>query len=173
MRSVITDDNSLLSESVLAGFRLAQAAVFSQEILPEFLMESEADALELSDRIEVDITVTEPEEIRAINAEYRGIDRATDVLSFPQYEDKESVLDALEFLEDGQSLLLGDVVLCYAQAMEQAEQYGNTPERELCYLYVHSLMHLLGYDHIEDEDRRVMREHEESVMRQIGLTRED
>lgn len=173
MKLIITDERQSLNETVAGYFRQASDRLFRREILPAFLMEEESQAQALSDQIEVDITVTDPEEIRAINAEYRGIDKVTDVLSFPQYEGLEPVLDALEYLEEDQTLILGDVVLCPERALEQADLYGNTPERELCYLFVHSMLHLLGYDHMTAEDKDLMRRHEESIMEDIGLTREE
>ena len=125
-----------------------------------------------SNRLEVSVTITDEETIQAINAEYRGIDKVTDVLSFPQYNDAEDVMDELEMLDPEISVLLGDVVICYKRACEQAVEYGNSEDREITYLFVHSMMHLLGYDHMEEEERRVMRMHEERVMDAIDLRRE-
>ena len=110
--------------------------------------------------------------IRQINREYRDIDRVTDVLSFPQYESAEAVAEELKSLDEEISVLLGDVVICYKRACEQAMEYGNTEERELTYLFVHSMMHLLGYDHMEEEEKKVMRLHEENVMSAVDLKRE-
>ncbi|MGI6721932.1 MAG: rRNA maturation RNase YbeY [Anaerovoracaceae bacterium] len=116
------------------------------------------------DGIEVSLTFVDEEEIRELNGAYRGIDRVTDVLSFPQFESPEDIPGA-------QKVLLGDVVICRQQAERQAEEYGHSRERELVYLFVHSIFHLLGYDHIQDDDKREMRKAEEEVMARLGLER--
>ena len=105
-----------------------------------------------------------PEEIKEINAEYRNVDSVTDVLSFPQYE-------CVDDMPVEGELMLGDVVICVERAKEQAEDFGHSYEREFVYLFVHSLLHLLGYDHMEDDEMAVMREKEEMVMSHIDLTR--
>lgn len=105
------------------------------------------------------------EEIHALNREYRGVDRATDVLSFPMFEPGE-----IELLEDGETEL-GDVVICREKAKEQAKEFGHSYERELIYLFTHSVFHLLGYDHETDEEKAEMRAKEELVMERLGITR--
>ena len=94
------------------------------------------------------------------------------MLSFPQYESAEAVAEELKSLDEEISVLLGDVVICYKRACEQAVEYGNTDDRELTYLFVHSMMHLLGYDLMEEEEKKVMRLHEENVMSAVDLKRE-
>ena len=106
----------------------------------------------------------EPEEIKSLNAEYRNVDSVTDVLSFPQFEDKEQMPSEGE-------LCLGDVVICVERAQQQAEEYGHSFEREMVYLLVHSLLHLLGYDHMDDDEKAIMREKEEHVMEHVDLRR--
>lgn len=120
----------------------------------------------LPDALFIGLTFTNDEEIRAINAEYRGIDRATDVLSFPLYERD----DEIELLED-ELAPFGDIVLSVPHAQAQAEEYGHSVEREVCYLVVHGLMHLAGYDHIEPEDKAEMRAEEEALLKKVGVTR--
>ena len=120
--------------------------------------------------VEISLSVVEADEMHEINSGFRGVDSVTDVLSFPQYRDVEDLLDDLDFFDH--ELLLGDVVVCYDKVVEQAAEYGNSLAREFIYLYVHSMMHLLGYDHMQDEERAVMREHEEAVMAELGLSRE-
>lgn len=110
---------------------------------------------------EISISIVSQEEIRELNAAYRNIDRVTDVLSFP--------MDDEPF--EGEAAVLGDVVLCYDRAEEQAEEYGHGINREICYLTVHSVLHLLGYDHMNDEEKREMRQHEEAAMEKLNLTR--
>ena len=114
----------------------------------------------------IGLTFTGDDEIRAINNEYRGIDRATDVLSFPLYERD----DEIELLE-GELAPFGDIVLSVPHAQAQATEYGHSVEREVCYLIVHGLMHLAGYDHIEADDKAEMRAEEEKLLGAIGVTR--
>lgn len=113
---------------------------------------------------EVSFSFADEEEIRRLNAAYRDKDAVTDVLSFPQYDD-------LRELDNEEEICLGDVVICGRVARRQAEEYGHSYERELLYLFVHSILHLLGYDHMEEEEKRQMRIREEHVMEKIGLTR--
>ena len=92
------------------------------------------------------------------------MDRVTDVLSFPQYE------DIRELPQEG-DIPIGDVVICLQKVREQACEFGHSQEREMVYLFVHSICHLLGYDHMEKEDKDEMRAKEEKVMKQLGLER--
>ncbi len=107
------------------------------------------------------------EEIKELNRDYRGVDQVTDVLSFPAYEGEEEIS-----LEEGEEFFLGDVVICEDKAREQALDFGHSFERELIYLFTHSVLHLLGYDHMNEEDKAAMREREEAVMAELGLPRE-
>ena len=116
------------------------------------------------DRAEISLTMVSPEEIRELNRDYRNVDSVTDVLSFPQFEGKE------DLPEEGE-LCLGDVVICEDKVREQAAEYGHSYEREFTYLFVHSLLHLLGYDHMNDEEKAVMRNKEEEVMNRLDLRR--
>lgn len=115
---------------------------------------------ELSDDVEVSVSFVGDEEIRDLNRDYRGVDKSTDVLSFPMED---------EFIIDNR--ILGDVILNTRRVMEQAEELGHSHERELSYLTVHSILHLLGYDHIEDEDKREMREREKLSMKELEIYR--
>ena len=116
------------------------------------------------DSAEVSVTFVDNEEIRRLNAKFRDIDRETDVLSFPLGEN--GVYDTN--LDTGYKLL-GDVVISMEKAREQAHTFGHSLEREVCYLCVHSMLHLLGYDHIDPKEKAVMRMKEEAVMTKIGL----
>lgn len=116
------------------------------------------------ERAEISLTLVSAEEIRELNREYRDVDKATDVLSFPQFESKD------EMPTEGE-ICLGDVVICEDKVKEQAEEYNHSYEREFVYLFVHSLLHLLGYDHMEDDEKAVMRKKEEEVMEKIDLRR--
>ncbi|MGN0711002.1 MAG: rRNA maturation RNase YbeY [Anaerovoracaceae bacterium] len=116
------------------------------------------------ENVVVSVTFVDEEEIHALNKEYRGVDRVTDVLSFPQYED-------LNDLPEEGEVCIGDVVICPEQALLQADDFGHSPERELVYLFVHSIFHLLGYDHMEEDEKAEMREKEELIMSKIGVER--
>lgn len=113
---------------------------------------------------EVSVTLTDNDTIREINSEYRGIDAATDVLSFPQYE------SADDYPPRG-FVPLGDIVVSVERAQDQALLYGHSFERELAFLVAHSTLHLLGYDHVNDvEGERIMREKQREVMDRLGLS---
>lgn len=119
----------------------------------------------LSDeRVEISVTFVESEEIRSLNREYRDNDKVTDVLSFPQFDDLNEIPDFGE-------ICLGDVVICKERAEEQAEEFGHSFEREIIYLFTHSILHLLGYDHMEDDEKKEMRQREEEVMEYLGIGR--
>lgn len=122
---------------------------------------------------EAELSFADEEEIRTLNREYRGVDAVTDVLSFPALEGKDGKILFSDFDRNPETgkLMLGDVVLCKARAAEQAEEYGHSLEREIGYLELHSLLHLVGFDHENEEDRRVMRETEEKILQKIGLQR--
>ncbi len=119
---------------------------------------------EFSDPAEISVTFTTNEEIRKLNAQYRNIDSETDVLSFPMGEN--GVYDTN--LETG-AKILGDVVISMEKAAEQADAFGHSLQREVGYLTAHSVLHLLGYDHIEPLEKVRMREKEEQVMEALGL----
>lgn len=124
---------------------------------------------------EIDVTVVDAEEIRQLNAEYRDKDAVTDVLSFPMYDFLNGVpQEELEAEQDSGCVMLGDMILCYTRAVEQAAEFGHSPARECGYLTTHSVLHLLGYDHERnDEDTRLMRAKEEDNLSFLGLTREN
>ena len=124
----------------------------------------------------VDVSLVSEAEIQVINAEKREIDSVTDVLSFPQLEMQpgqalSEVCDDFD-LVDGR-VLLGDVVLCYPKALKQAIEYGHSFKREIGFLTVHSILHLLGYDHMEEEEEKVMHGLTEEILSSIGLAREE
>ena len=119
----------------------------------------------------VSVSIVDEDEIREINSEHRGIDKVTDVLSFPVVNliDGSFQEDAGDFYEG--RLILGDVVLCAKRAREQAEEFGHSIEREMSYLTCHSILHLIGYDHEDEVEREVMRQKEEAVMELLNLKR--
>ncbi len=138
--------------------------------------------------IQVTITLTDDENIHRLNREFRDVDRATDVLSFPMldyYEDYEEPDDEEADMESGEDeevfdpdtdpesgeLLLGDIVVSLDTSARQAEEYGHSFEREVCFLVCHGMLHLLGYDHIEPEDERIMIDMQKRIMAAEGLER--
>ena len=118
----------------------------------------------------VSVTLTNPDNIQKMNKEYRNIDKATDVLSFPMFE-KEEIASLLlqnnNVIED----VLGDIVISIQRVENQAKEYGHSFNRELAYMIVHGFYHLMGYDHINDEDKRKMRPKEEKVLQELKLIR--
>lgn len=117
------------------------------------------------------IILTTPEEIRKLNNEFRNIDRETDVLSFPMYEKSE--LEEVKKHKSEWEDTLGDIVISIARVEEQAKEYGHSFEREFAYMIVHGFYHIMGEDHIEEEDKKQMRAKEENVLSKLNITRED
>ncbi len=124
------------------------------------------------DIVEIGLTLVDDEAIAALNEQYRGVEGPTDVLSFPLWtreQLKEASVDPEKFPE--RPLLLGDVVISVETARRQAEEYGHSFGRELAFLLVHGVLHLLGYDHDDDESRAQMRAREEAVLEATGWPR--
>ncbi len=149
--NIFLEEGQELEEKLLEKMEEAAGVLFQQEGVD-------------GERAEISLTLVSLEEIRELNRDYRDVDRETDVLSFPQFE---CVEDMPEFGE----LCLGDVVICLDKVEEQAKEFGHSFERELIYLFVHSLLHLLGYDHMEEDEKLEMRQREEAVMKAIDLER--
>jgi len=152
---IIVNDESAVNEQLMDKLREAASACTQLDV-------------------EISLSFVSLDEIHELNREYRGVDRPTDVLSFPMFDD----LDELEAVcgeldEEEQAVPLGDVVICMDKIIEQAEEFGHSRERETVYLFTHSVLHLLGYDHETEEEKREMREREEEIMDLIGLSRED
>lgn len=128
---------------------------------------------------EISLTVVSKETIQEMNREYRGVDSVTDVLSFPllEYEEAEPEMQIRMAFDDGEidpeteEVMLGDIVICEARAKEQAEEYGHSFQREMGFLAVHSVLHLLGYDHMEPDEETVMFEKQRQILNSMGLTR--
>lgn len=112
----------------------------------------------------VNIVLTTPENIRKINKEHRDIDKETDVLSFPMFE-KEELEQRKELNQD----ILGDIVISIQRVKEQAIEYEHSFERELAYMAVHGFYHLMGYDHIDENDKIIMRQKEENVLNKLNI----
>lgn len=142
--------------------------------LPNGIKEKIADAFEsvldnekLNDDFEVSVTFVNDKRIRTINNEFRGIDKSTDVLSFPMGEDGHYDINP-----ETNKYMLGDVIISLEHSHKQAQEFGHSIYREIVYLAVHSFLHLLGYDHVNDENEaKIMREKEELTMKNIGLER--
>ena len=128
---------------------------------------------------EISLVFVDNEEIREINNDTRNIDRETDVLSFPMldYEDKKVFKEMYKNYDfdvtykDGEDIVLGDIVLSLEKALEQSKEYNHSFQREASYLVVHSVLHLLGYDHMVEEDKIVMRRREEEILEKLNITR--
>lgn len=117
----------------------------------------------------ISVTLTTPQEIRKINNKFRKIDKETDVLSFPMFEKDE--IEDLKVNGNEIEDTLGDIMISVQRVEEQAKEYGHSFEREFSYMLVHGFYHLMGYDHIEEGDRIVMREKEEKVLEILNITR--
>ncbi|MDR0885011.1 MAG: rRNA maturation RNase YbeY [Clostridiales Family XIII bacterium] len=142
----------------------------------EYILELET--IGYTELIELSLSFVDEDEIREINRLQREIDAPTDVLSFPLFEDMDELVEEMELVIGagaglGFNVSLGDVVICTDIAKRQAEEFGHSQTRELVYLFVHSVLHLLGYDHMDEHtnEKQEMRAREEQVMEHIGLTR--
>lgn len=127
---------------------------------------------------EVNVILTNNERIHQINKECRDIDRPTDVLSFPMAEyEQPGCFDTLEeqqpecFHPETGELMLGDIIISLDKVKEQAENYGHSNSREYAFLIAHSMLHLMGYDHMEPEEEKVMFAKQEAILQQLGITR--
>ena len=211
MELVFCDELDKLTPEMWRLMEQAAEAAFESE----FKEELASGGIDISEaEAEIGVTVVSEEEILELNREYREKDRVTDVLSFPQFADREELLEALiensagdeereayaddeeQILDDGgeereagddgfgeaeetgeafpempSQILIGDVVICWDQAVRQAKEYGTGLTREVLYLFVHSVMHLFGYDHMEEDEKAVMRAREEEVLSAIGITK--
>ena len=150
--NIIYEEGQVVTEDILD--KMTEAAKYAVE----------AEGLD-DERCEISVTFVDMNEIHELNREYRGVDRPTDVLSFPQFEDMDN-----DIPEQGE-ICLGDVVICRDKAAEQAEEFGHSFEREIVYLFVHSILHLMGYDHMEEDEKKVMRSREEEIMGHLGIER--
>ncbi len=117
----------------------------------------------------INVILTNPENIKKANKEYRNIDNETDVLSFPMFEK----FEITEMLEKGNNIqeVLGDIIISIPRVKEQAKEYGHSFEREFAYMLIHGFYHLMGYDHMEENDKKEMREKEENVLNKLCILR--
>ena len=119
----------------------------------------------LESNLYISIILTTPNEIKQINSKYRNIDKETDVLSFPMFEK-----DEIRTVKEKEAL--GDIVISVDRVKQQAKEYGHSFERELAYMLVHGFYHLMGEDHMEEQERQQMRKKEENVLNELKITRE-
>lgn len=119
----------------------------------------------ISKNAEISFTAVDLEEIHEINLKHRGIDRPTDVLSFPLINFES------EKIPENQKIYLGDIVLCFEKAEAQAKEYGHSFEREIAFLTAHSMLHLLGYDHIKPDEEKIMFSKQEEILQKLNITR--
>lgn len=129
-----------------------------------------------SEDLEMSLSFVSAEEIKELNNNYRSVDSVTDVLSFPTTDLQREVVDIENFRYDNinpetECLNLGDVVICLERAESQAEEYGHSLQREICFLALHGLLHLLGYDHIEPFDEQQMISLQEEILQSVDITR--
>lgn len=129
-----------------------------------------------SEQLEMYLSVVSPAEIQYLNNEYRHVDAVTDVLSFPTADVNRQQINLSEFALDSinpetRRLNLGDVIICAERAKAQAKEYGHGKKREMCFLALHGLLHLLGYDHIEASDEAEMTALQTEILRQAGIER--
>lgn len=147
------------------------------EVLAQKVIEAAADYVGCPYEAEVNLLLTMNEEIHEMNYNFREIDRATDVLSFPMVDYDEPgefdfLDDAMEYFnpETGE-LMLGDIVISKEKVISQAEEYGHSIEREYAFLIAHSMLHLFGYDHMEEEERQVMEAKQKDILEQLQILR--
>ena len=136
-----------------------------EKVIGQAFIEEKIDDINLY----INVILTNPENIRKINNQYRNIDKETDVLSFPMFEKEE-----IENLKNNGNIIeepLGDIIISIKKVEEQAIEYGHSFERELAYMLIHGFYHLMGYDHMNDEDKKQMREKEEGVLNKLNISR--
>ena len=163
--------------------------------MAELIIENEQNKIEFTDKLQelmqlvcdealryeecdfdaqISITLTDNDEIQVINSEHRGIDKPTDVLSFPMLEfdeDGQIIDNEFEYDENG-AIMLGDIVISLERAKEQSEEYGHSLDREIAFLCAHSMLHLLGYDHVNSEEEEIiMFTKQEEILNNLGITR--
>lgn len=156
----------------------ANAVLIKDGFINKYITEDDTDGKPVSFEdfdVEISLSFASAPEIKKYNKTWRGIDNVTDVLSFPQFDfadlspEEEKSLSST--LATTRTVNLGDVVICVDKAKEQAEEYGHTLERELVYLFVHSLYHLLGRDHKTEEGKASMRNEEKMIMKELRINR--
>lgn len=155
------DDENKFSSDMTEKLVSALNIALNESIKPEF-------------DVSVAVTVVDREEIRRLNKETRNTDKVTDVLSFPMLEFSEPCvfleeLNSWDYIPENNSVFMGDIILCKEKIEEQAIEYGHTFLRESVYLTLHGLLHIFGYDHIEEDDKKIMREKEKEILKILEI----
>lgn len=152
---------------------------FSVEEIVKMVAEAVLDSENCPYEVTLNVLLADNQGIHAFNKEYRGIDRETDVLSFPNLEFEEpgvfeidEDMEADYFDPDTGELILGDIIVSVDKVNEQAESYGHSTKREFAFLVAHSMLHLCGYDHMEEQEAKVMEEKQETILTELGITRD-
>jgi probable rRNA maturation factor len=158
--------------NILIDNRQDKVEVINLEELVKKVIKTVLKVEEVIDNVEVSVSFVDNEEIRKLNKYYRGIDKPTDVLSFPLAEFEETY-DKIEKIDQESEEVqpIGDIVISLEKALEQSIEYGHSFEREVAYLTAHSMLHLLGYDHQTEEERKIMRQKEEEIMARLNIRR--
>lgn len=156
---VVTDEQDVIPVDEALERLIVRAAAAAYE-------EESKTGRELPSAAEVSVLLVSNEEIRHLNQQYRGIDQPTDVLSFAMLEGERFPTD------EDMPVPLGDIILSLERARQQAQEYGHSFEREVAFLTVHGMCHLLGYDHMEPEEQRTMRQMEEKILDGLGYRRD-
>lgn len=149
--------NLLISNNSKEDLDLDQIEAMAYKTIEEVLRVED-----FTSHVEVSLTLVDKDEIHTLNRDYRGVDRPTDVLSFPMD-------DEIFPGEEDVDFILGDIVICLDIAKAQADEYGHSLDRELSYLICHSTLHLLGYDHMEEDEKAIMRGKEKEIMKNLGV----
>ncbi len=163
--------------SILISYEAAKTLEIPWETIIENMVQLSLEQEACPFSAEVSVTITDDEGIRAINKEFRGLDTSTDVLSFPFQEfSVPGDFKALEkhseaFNPETGELVLGDIILSQDHILRQAEEYGHSLTRELAFLVVHSMLHLMGYDHMEEGEREEMEQRQRAVLDKAGIFR--
>lgn len=150
---------------------------FSGKELAEKVTEAALDFIKCPYEVQVNLLLTMNEQIRQMNRDFRDIDRPTDVLSFPMAEyETPGDFDSVEaqqgcFDPESGELLLGDIVISKEKVLSQSEEFGHSPEREYAFLIAHSVLHLSGYDHIEEEERLIMEAKQKEILERLNILR--
>lgn len=163
----------LFEEEVLSPFS------FDYKEIARRVIEKTLDTEEFPYDIEVGVTLTDDRHIHKINCKFRGVDRPTDVLSFPllevqqpySYEDLENMTDG--FNPETGEVMLGDIVVSVEHVLQQSKNYGHSTKREFGFLIAHSMLHLLGYDHIEPKEAKIMEDKQSKILDLLNITREE
>ena len=136
-----------------------------EKVIRQAFLEEKIETINLY----INIILTNPGNIRNINKQYRNIDKETDVLSFPMFEKEE--VENMKKNGNDINEPLGDIIISIERVKQQAEEYGHSFERELSYMLIHGFYHLMGYDHMNDEDKKQMRKKEEIVLNNLNINR--